>query len=445
MPMVVLGVTGCIAAYKACEVLRELQRREVDVHVVMTEAATRFVGPMTFEALSRHPVFHDQWALGANSDIRHVSLADAADLLLVAPATANIVGKFAQGIADDALSTLYTATTAPTVVAPAMNVNMSSTRRCRRTSRPCGRGGCGSSSREAASSPAAGSGQGRLAEVAEIVEAAMAALARRRDLAGREGAGDRGPDGGGRRRGALPVEPLLRDDGLPSGRGGPGPRGAGDPGVGPDGPVRARRRSSVVRVRSAAEMARRSTSTSTGPRSSWRRPRWRTTGRRRVVEGKLKKARRRPDPRARADRGHPGRAGHREGRPDCWWDSPPSPRTWSSRARAKLKAKNLDLIVANDVATGFGGETNAAVLVGPGTRPSRCPRCPSASWRIGSATRSWSAGWPRPRRRRFGGRRGRFPSERRRRPARPGRERAVLRVAQPASGCRGPRRERGGG
>ena len=124
MPMVVLGVTGCIAAYKACEVLRELQRFEVDVHVVMTSAATRFVGPMTFEALSRHPVFHDQWALGANSDIRHISLAEAADLLLVAPATANIVGKFARGIADDPLSTLYTATVAPTVIAPAMNANM---------------------------------------------------------------------------------------------------------------------------------------------------------------------------------------------------------------------------------------------------------------------------------------------------------------------------------
>src|SRR5919108_6210335 len=124
MPVVVLGVTGCIGAYKACEVLRELQRRGADVHVVMTEHATRFVSAMTFEALSQHPVFLDQFALGASSEIRHVSLADEADLLLVAPATANIIGKFARGIADDALSTLYLATTAPVVVAPAMNVNM---------------------------------------------------------------------------------------------------------------------------------------------------------------------------------------------------------------------------------------------------------------------------------------------------------------------------------
>ena len=83
MPTVVLGVTGCIGAYKACEVLRELQKRDVDVHVVMTEAATRFVSPMTFEALSHHAVFTDQFALGEQSDIRHISLADAADLLLV--------------------------------------------------------------------------------------------------------------------------------------------------------------------------------------------------------------------------------------------------------------------------------------------------------------------------------------------------------------------------
>ncbi len=124
MATVVLGVTGCIGAYKACEVLRELQRHEVDVHVVMTMSATRFVAPMTFEALSRHAVFVDQFALGVEGDIRHVSLADVADVLLVAPATANVIGKFAHGIADDALSTLHLATRAPLVLAPAMNVNM---------------------------------------------------------------------------------------------------------------------------------------------------------------------------------------------------------------------------------------------------------------------------------------------------------------------------------
>lgn len=124
MARVVLGVSGGIGAYRAAEVLRELQRRGHDVRVVMTQNATRFVSPMTFEALSRQPVFLDAFALGSDASMRHISFADQADVVLVAPATANILGKFAHGIADDALSTLYLATKAPVVVAPAMNVNM---------------------------------------------------------------------------------------------------------------------------------------------------------------------------------------------------------------------------------------------------------------------------------------------------------------------------------
>lgn len=124
MPTVVLGVTGCIGAYKACEVLRELQRHDVDVHVVMTDSSTRFVSAMTFEALSRHPVFVDAYAPGEKGEIRHIDLADRADLLLIAPATANTIGKLAHGIADGALSTLALASRAPLMIAPAMNVNM---------------------------------------------------------------------------------------------------------------------------------------------------------------------------------------------------------------------------------------------------------------------------------------------------------------------------------
>ncbi len=184
MPTVVLGVTGCIGAYKACEVLRELQRRELDVHVVMTEHATRFVAPMTFEALSRHAVFVDQFQLGEQGEIRHVSLADAADLLLVAPATANLLGKLAHGIADDALSTLYLATRAPVVLAPAMNVNMFTHAAVERNLRELRSRG------HVVVEPGEGwlacgwLGKGRLAEVERIVEAALAALGRRRDLEG---------------------------------------------------------------------------------------------------------------------------------------------------------------------------------------------------------------------------------------------------------------------
>jgi phosphopantothenoylcysteine decarboxylase/phosphopantothenate--cysteine ligase len=184
MPTVVLGVTGCIGAYKAAEVLRELQRRDVDVHVVMTANATRFVGAMTFEALSRHPVFVDQFALGVEGDIRHVSLADTADLLLVAPATANTIGKFARGIADDALSTLYTATTAPTVIAPAMNVNMFSHPAVVENMDVLRRRGVTIVEPGAGYLACGWLGKGRLAETAEIVEAAMGVLARRRDLEG---------------------------------------------------------------------------------------------------------------------------------------------------------------------------------------------------------------------------------------------------------------------
>src|SRR5438552_17735580 len=122
--LIALGVTGGIGAYKAVEVVRGLQKRGHDVVAIMTATATKFVGPVTFEAITRRPVITDQFEPGANADIEHIALASTIDLLLVAPATANIIGKFANGIADDFLSTLYTATRAPVLVAPAMNTNM---------------------------------------------------------------------------------------------------------------------------------------------------------------------------------------------------------------------------------------------------------------------------------------------------------------------------------
>lgn len=184
MALVVLGVTGCIGAYKAAEVLRELQKRALDVRVVMTPNAARFVSPMTFEALSRHPVFLDQFALGDDGDIQHVSLADAADLLLVAPATANTLGKFAHGIADDALSTLFTATKAPVLVAPAMNVNMFSHPAVVANLETLRSRGVGFVDPGSGYLACGWLGKGRLAEVKDIVDAALATLARAKDLAG---------------------------------------------------------------------------------------------------------------------------------------------------------------------------------------------------------------------------------------------------------------------
>ena len=122
--LIALGVTGGIGAYKAVEVARGLQKRGHEVVAVMTHAATRFVGPVTFEAITRRRVITDQFETGMNADIEHVALAGTIDLLLIAPATANIIGKLANGIADDFLSTLYTATRAPVLIAPAMNTQM---------------------------------------------------------------------------------------------------------------------------------------------------------------------------------------------------------------------------------------------------------------------------------------------------------------------------------
>jgi phosphopantothenoylcysteine decarboxylase/phosphopantothenate--cysteine ligase len=127
---VTVGVSGGIAAYKAAELVRALQRRGMEVHVVMTEAATRFVQPLTFVALTGHKVISSLWDESDTNDttyestIEHIGEAQWTEALVVAPATADILAKFAQGIANDFLTTMYLATRAPVLVAPAMNVNM---------------------------------------------------------------------------------------------------------------------------------------------------------------------------------------------------------------------------------------------------------------------------------------------------------------------------------
>jgi phosphopantothenoylcysteine decarboxylase/phosphopantothenate--cysteine ligase len=127
---IALGVSGGIAAYKAAEIVRLLQDRGVRVQVIMTRAAQEFIQPLTFAALSGEKVITDMFGAGADehpnidSAVEHIAVAQSIDALLVAPATADVLAKFAQGIASDFLSTLYLATTSPVVVAPAMNVNM---------------------------------------------------------------------------------------------------------------------------------------------------------------------------------------------------------------------------------------------------------------------------------------------------------------------------------
>jgi phosphopantothenoylcysteine decarboxylase/phosphopantothenate--cysteine ligase len=364
MPVVVLGVTGCIGAYKACEVLRELQRRGADVRVVMTEAATRFVTPLTFEALSRRPVFHDQWAGAPEGDIRHISFADEADLLLVAPATANSIGKFARGIADDPLSTLYLATRAPVLVAPAMNVNM--------YEHPAFRENLDALRARGVSVVEPGTGylacgwlgQGRLAEPAEIVDAALAILERRRDLEGEAVLVTAGPT-------VEDVDPVRFVSNRSTGRMGyrlaEAARDRGARVVLVSGPtsLAAPHGVELVPVRSAEEMqaavlARYDAVTIAIAAAAVSDYRPAT-----VAGSKLKKQ---PGPMAlelvRTPDILKGLGERKGGRILVGFAAETDDLV--AHARAKLEGKNLDLIVANDVTAegaGFAGETNAGFLL----------------------------------------------------------------------------------
>ncbi len=191
---VTVGVTGGIAAYKSAELVRDLQKHALDVHVVMTAAARQFIAPLTFAALTGHKVITGLWtpegsghegdAGVAASPVEHIDAAQSTDALVVAPATADILAKFAHGIADDFLTTMYLATTAPVIVAPAMNVNMwnhpatqanletLANRHVRIVAPDSGYLACGMV------------GAGRLAENSAIVEAVLSVLHHRNDLTG---------------------------------------------------------------------------------------------------------------------------------------------------------------------------------------------------------------------------------------------------------------------
>ena len=121
---IVLGISGGIAAYKCCELIRLLVKGGADVRCVPTRAALKFVTPLTLQTLSRNPVCSDMFGLIEEREVGHISLADGADLVVVAPATADIIAKVACGICDDLLTTVICATRAPVVFAPSMNVNM---------------------------------------------------------------------------------------------------------------------------------------------------------------------------------------------------------------------------------------------------------------------------------------------------------------------------------
>jgi phosphopantothenoylcysteine decarboxylase/phosphopantothenate--cysteine ligase len=332
----------------------------------MTEAATRFVAPLTFETLSRHPVFVDQFSLGEGGDIRHVSLADAAHLVLIAPATANTIGKLAHGIADDALSTLCLATKAPVLIAPAMNVNMFEHEAVRENLEILRRRGVAFVEPGSGYLACGWLGRGRLAEVPEIVEAALARLARRRDLEGRRVLVTAGPT-------VEDIDPVRFISNRSTGRMGyrlaeaARARGAGVVLVSGPTTLEPPAGVEVVRVRSAEEMARAVESRAAASA---------------VIVMAAAVSDYRPEAVAaqKMKKGEGGKALALERTRDILLELgrrkdgqvlvgfAAETENVREHARKKLREKNLDLVVANDVTredSGFAADTNAAILIDP--------------------------------------------------------------------------------
>lgn len=173
---VILGVTGGIAAYKSLELLRLLTKAGASVHVIMTRAAQEFVTPLSFQTLSSNPVHTELFNLISEQQIGHISLADRADLFIVAPATANCIAKIANGIADDMLTTTILATKAPVLIAPAMNVNMYTNPIYRKNQERLRKHGYLFAAPVKGALACGWDGEGKLASPESILEAAITAL-----------------------------------------------------------------------------------------------------------------------------------------------------------------------------------------------------------------------------------------------------------------------------
>jgi phosphopantothenoylcysteine decarboxylase/phosphopantothenate--cysteine ligase len=363
-----LGVTGGIGAYKAVEVARELQKRGHDVAAIMTRSARKFVGEVTFEAITRRRVITDQFARGANADIEHIALATDISLLLIAPATANVIGKLANGVADDFLTSLYLATRAPVLLAPAMNTNMLEHPAVQRNMQTLTSRGVHFVDPGEGFLACGWIGKGRLAEPPEIVAAAERLLRPTGSLLGRQVVVSAGPT-------FEDIDPVRYIGNRSSGRMGyaiaaeASRRGAhvvlvsGPTKLDPPPGVE------IERVRSAVEMSRAMAKRAKGadavimaaavadytPEAG--------AADRKIAKGDgpmTLSLVRTPDilaelGRARAAGSRPVLVGFAAETGD------PRPR-----ARQKLAAKQVDLIVANDVSradAGFDTDTNAAVLI----------------------------------------------------------------------------------
>ena len=368
--LIALGVTGGIGAYKAVEVARGLQKHGHEVTVIMTAAAARFVGPLTFEAITRRRVITDQFEPGANADIEHIALASSIDLLLVAPATANIIGKFAAGLADDFLSTLYTATRAPALMAPAMNTQMFAHEAVRRNLDTLASRGVRFVEPGEGYLACGWIGKGRLAEVDEIVAAAEAMLRPAGPLRGTRVLITAGPT-------LEDIDPVRFVGNRSSGRMGfalaaeASRRGAevtliaGPSAVEP--PVVGR----IVRVRSAAEMHRIVLDLAAGVDLVVMAAAVADYAPAEAAPNKVPKdadtltliLKKTPD-----ILGDLGRRRLATGHGPILVGFAAETQEVIARARVKRERKHVDLIVANDVSrrdAGFDVETNAVTLVGP--------------------------------------------------------------------------------
>lgn len=181
---VVVGVTGGIAAYKTCEVVSRLKKLHADVRVIMTKNATEFVSPLTFQSLSHNPVSVDTFANIQTWEIEHIALAQRADVFVIAPATANIIGKLTCGIADDMLSTTVMATHAPVLIAPAMNTAMLENAATQQNMRTLSERGMRFIAPGTGMLACGTSGAGRMSEPSQIVDEIVRTLRPREDFAG---------------------------------------------------------------------------------------------------------------------------------------------------------------------------------------------------------------------------------------------------------------------
>jgi phosphopantothenoylcysteine decarboxylase/phosphopantothenate--cysteine ligase len=205
-----LGITGGVAAFKAVELARELQRRGASVQVVMTEAATRFIGPPTFQALTGHPVYTDQWDPRIDNNMAHIELSRQADAIVIVPASADFLAKLAHGLADDLLSTLCLARNKPLLVAPAMNREMWSQAPTRRNVAQLVADGVTLLGPDSGDQACGETGMGRMLEAEDLAEEITAHFTAQR-LAGRRVLVTAGPT-------FEPIDPVRGITNLSSGK-----------------------------------------------------------------------------------------------------------------------------------------------------------------------------------------------------------------------------------